>query len=117
MADITKIRWWQWIPIFRWRVVATFASADDIPRRLPRNGAVIIGSSTQPKWVAFDCPCRAGHRILLNTDKVRRPYWSTTLWGRLTITPSVDYSDASKRCHYFVRDGRITWVHENQLAA
>ncbi len=114
MADIIKIPWWQWLPIFRWRVVGVLESADDIPERLPRNGAVLVGPRTRPKWVAFDCPCRNGHRIMLNTDKARLPYWSITTEGPLTISPSVDYRNFKQRCHYFIRSGRITWVHERR---
>jgi hypothetical protein len=107
---MTPIRWWQWLPFFGWRVVGVVESADEIPARLPRNGAVLVGSRIRPKWIAFDCPCRTGHRIMLNTDQSRRPHWSTTVQGRLTISPSVDHKTAAQRCHYFVRNGRIKWV-------
>ncbi|MHB1646591.1 MAG: DUF6527 family protein [bacterium] len=110
MADIMKISWWQWLPIFGWRIVGMVKSADDIPLRLPRNGAVLVGSLTRPKWVAFDCPCRSGHRIMLNTDKNRFPFWTTTVRGPLTITPSIDSVHHNLSCHYFVRNGRIQWV-------
>jgi hypothetical protein len=110
MAHGIKISWWQWLPLFRWRIVAVVESADDIPRRLPRNGAVLVGSVSHPKWIAFDCPCRTGHRIMLNTDKARSPRWTTTVNGRLTLSPSVDYHHSQQRCHYFVRNGRIQWV-------
>lgn len=112
MADNMKISWWQWLPIFGWRIVGVVESADDIPHRLPRNGAVLVGPRTCPKWIAFDCPCRSSHRIMLNTDKARSPYWSITIQGDLTISPSVDYHNPKRRCHYFVRNGRIWWVHE-----
>ena len=112
MADIERIPWWQWLPVFGWRIVLVVDSADNVPHRLPRNGAVLVGPSTLPKWIAFDCPCRSGHRIMLNTDKIRRPYWSTTVKGPLTISPSIDYQHLSRRCHYLVRNGHVTWVHE-----
>jgi hypothetical protein len=114
MADMMKISWWQWLPIFRWRIVAIVEAADEVPTRLPRNGAVLVGSAERPKWIAFDCPCRSGHRIMLNTDKSRLPHWSTTSQGRLTISPSVDYYEVPKRCHYFVQNGRIRWVHDRK---
>ncbi len=110
MADITKIRWWQWLPVFGWRVVAVVNSADEIPLRLPRNGAVLVGARQRPKWVAFDCPCRTGHRIMLSTDKAHSPHWTTTVQGKLTISPSIDYRQKAQHCHYFVRNGRIKWV-------
>lgn len=107
--------WWQWLPFQPWRLLGFVESADEIPERLPRNGAVAVGSATYPKWIAFDCPCRTGHRIMLNLDRSRRPYWTVRVagQGRLTIRASVDYSDARKRCHYFVDDGGIRWAKDS----
>jgi hypothetical protein len=110
MANIMKIRWWQWLPFFRWRIVATVESADDVPQRLPRNGAVLVVSGNYHKWVVFNCPCRSGHRVMLNTDRGRWPSWSTTIRGLLTVLPSVDHQDRGRRCHYFIQKGRIRWV-------
>lgn len=107
---MNRIRWWQWIPIFGWRIVAVVESVNDVPVRLPRNGVVLVGVRSKPKWVAFDCPCRGGHRILLNADKVRYPCWSIVDGKKLSISPSIDYSDPHKRCHYFIRDGCIDWA-------
>jgi len=109
MANM-KISWWQWLPIFGWRIVGIVEAADDIPLRLPRNGAVLVGTPARPKWVVFDCPCRSRHRIMLNTDKGRSPYWSITTQGPLTISPSIDYLHPPGRCHYFVRNGHIKWA-------
>ena len=114
MADMTQIRWWEWLPVFGWRIVAIVDAADDIPKRLPRNGAVLVGTSARPKWIVFDCPCRSGHRIMLNIDKAHTPRWSANPQGRLTISPSIDYQDPARRCHYFVRKGRIQWAHEER---
>lgn len=114
MADMTRLPWWQWLPVFWWRIVAVVGAADDIPRRLPRNGAILVGSHSSPKWIAFDCPCRRGHRIMLNTDKVRSPHWSTTVQGLLTISPSIDHRHRAERCHYFIQNGRVKWVHSTK---
>jgi len=107
-----KIRWWDWLPFFGWRIVAIVDSAVDVPELLPRNGAVVVGRVDNPKWLAFDCPCRTGHRILLNMDRGRWPVWSFKPSNRLTISPSVDYHDKTKRCHYFIRNGRIDWARD-----
>src|SRR5437899_8006736 len=48
----------------------------------------------------FDCPCRTGHRIMLNADPSRPPYWTLNQVVRLTISPSVDSKE--------VNDGVIT---------
>lgn len=106
-----KISWWQWLPLWRWRIIGAVESADEVPDRLPRNAAVMVGDEKFPKWLAFDCPCRTGHRILLNTDPGRRPAWriAPSQAGRLSIAPSVDFVGASTRCHYFIREGRVEW--------
>lgn len=106
-----RIPWWQWIPFQRWRVVGIVEEADEVPRRLPRNGAVIVESMRTRKWLAFDCPCRKGHRILLNVlpDKVG-PHWSIVSEESLTISPSVDVAHGYQRCHYFIRRGQIIWA-------
>lgn len=106
-----KFPWWQWLPLHGWRVVGTVESADEIPLKLPRNGAILVGSQVKPKWVAFDCPCRTGHRIMLNADRTRRPYWQALDIRRLTLSPSVDYLTSHQRCHYIIRNGRVEWVH------
>jgi len=83
--------------------------------RLPRNGAIIVGEKDSPKWIAFDCPCRSGHRILLNTDKSRRPNWSVSQDNRLSIQPSVDYQGVDRNCHYIIRKGRVDWALARQF--
>ena len=110
MASVAKISWWQWLPIFGWRVVANVEAADEIPDRLPRRGAVVVGARVHPKWIAFDCPCGAGHRIMHPTDRAHSPRWRVSSTRKLTITPSIYYKSCSRRCHYFIRDGRVKWT-------
>lgn len=110
MASVGKIAWWKWLPIFGWRIVADVEAADEIPERLPRRGAVVVGGRARPKWIAFDCPCGTGHRIMLPTDHAHSPHWKVTPKGKLTIAPSIDYKARDKRCHYFIRDGRVKWT-------
>lgn len=101
---------------FRWRrklaVVGHVDAADEIPEALPRLGAIIVGSEAQLTWLAFDCPCMTGHRIMLNLDQRRRPSWKVTDQTKLTIHPSVDARRPEMRCHYWVRQGKITWVKD-----
>lgn len=104
---LKKIAWWQWIPVFGWRVVGTCEAADEVPHKLPRNGAVLVVSGGVQKWIAFDCACRTGHRILLPLQG--SPRWRVGRADPLTIAPSVD-STGARRCHYIVRDGRIHWA-------
>jgi hypothetical protein len=113
MAPLAPISLWQWLPMFRWRIVATVDDADLIPVRLPRKAAVLVGSPAHPKWIAFDCPCSSGHRIMLNLDASRYPRWSISVDGLLTIRPSIDFYHSDSRCHFFVRNGRLDWVDES----
>jgi hypothetical protein len=107
-----NIRWWHWLPFRRMTCLGVVDSADDIPEKLPRSAAILVASQGRQKWIAFDCPCQSGHRILLNLDQARRPVWSATQKknGYLSVAPSVDYHDSNRRCHYIVRDGKIVWV-------
>jgi hypothetical protein len=110
-----KIPWWKWLPWQHWRSLGVVDSADDVPELLPSNGLVLVGSHGLLKWVAFDCPCRRDHRILLNVDPGRRPFWQLTKdgAGRLSVSPSVDARNGQRRCHYFIRDGRILWAKDS----
>ena len=102
--------WPSWLPFQRWKVIMTVDSADEIPDQLPRRGAALVSSAGRRKWVAFDCPCGSGHRIMLNLDPSRKPAWQLDAGGgKLTIRPSVDYVGSDRRCHYHVRSGRIEW--------
>lgn len=107
-----KVRWWDWLPFQPWRVVEIVDDADDVAPRLPRNGVSLVGRNGNYKWIVFDCPCRTGHRILLNVDSARCPHWQieTLDRRRVTVMPSIDYNDSTKRCHYFVRRGKIQWA-------
>jgi len=110
MADAMKIRWWKWLPFQPWRTIGLAESADEVPDRLPRNGVALVGSPDRIKWIIFDCPCRRGHRIMLNADIGRAPHWQLNGDWRLSITPSIDYDSSEMRCHYFIRNGRIIWA-------
>jgi hypothetical protein len=112
MAGVVRIPFWEWIPGRAWRIVAAVDAADEIPERLPSHGAVIVGSLQRPKWLAFDCPCKTGHRIMVSLDPAHRPHWVITGEKKLTITPSVDYRTTGRRCHYLVTNGKIMWVKE-----
>jgi hypothetical protein len=116
MAFIEQLRsWFDWAPWKRWRVVCTVESADEVPGALVGKEAILVGTRVNPKWLAFNCPCRTGHRILLNLDQNRYPYWTLLDLAKLTVRPSVDYRDNDRRCHYIVANGRIQWArHEGE---
>lgn len=115
MARLGRISWWEWIPGRAWRIVTAVEAADEIPARLPPNGAVLVGSSQRPKWLAFDCPCKTGHRIMVALDPAHRPHWTIVKENKLSIYPSVDYQTSDRRCHYLVTNGKITWVNDREV--
>lgn len=112
MARRLKVSLWDRFLLPPWRIVGEVESADDIPNQLPKRGAVLVVSGKRQKWIAFDCPCGSSHRILLNLDPSRFPYWRVRRGkkGRLTISPSVDSSENGKYCHYFIREGKVAWA-------
>jgi Family of unknown function (DUF6527) len=102
---ITRIRYWR-----RWKNSITVASVDDVPDRIPKRHAVLVGSSAFAKWLVFDCPCGRGHRVMLNLDTSHYPHWLISSKTPMTLVPSVDEVSKFGHCHYIVRDGRIRWV-------
>jgi hypothetical protein len=86
-------------------------SAADVPESLPYRGATLVLFSEQgPGWLAFDCPCDAPHRVMLNLDAGRYPWWQTLHLDPLTIRPSIDDISGARRCHYFIHAGRAVWA-------
>jgi hypothetical protein len=111
MAHVKKISWWDWVPGRSWRIAMVVDAADEVPAKLPRNAVVLVGSDEKPKWLVFDCPCRSGHRVMLNLDASRFPHWRLTQRKKLTVAPSVDWNGSGTSCHYFIRNGRVVWAH------
>jgi hypothetical protein len=118
MADLAGVRWWHWLPWpwRRWRVVGLVEAGDEVPELLPPRAAVLVGDATYLKWIAFDCPCGNGHRLMVNLDRSRRPAWRVESPRPLSIRPSVDDVTSQRRCHFFIREGRIAWAHDNRGA-
>jgi hypothetical protein len=94
----------------RWRVGESVEHADEVPERIGRRHAVIVGTRAHAKWLVFDCPCEERHRVMLNLDVARAPRWILDSDELLTISPSVDAPSKNGRCHYFIRAGRVQWV-------
>lgn len=102
------------VPVLRWRVDQSIANVDDVPSRIPKRRAYLVKTAILRKWLVFDCPCGAGHRITLNLDDSRVPYWRLMLSAnrRITLSPSIDYQGNSRRCHYSIRKGRVIWAKQ-----
>lgn len=113
MAALEKVTdWWQSLPFpWRpWRVVGYVEASDEVPERLPYKGVAVVGPPESAAWAVFECPCREGHRLMINLDKDRRPHWSIDCLKPLTIRPSIHDITPQRRCHFFVRGGRIKWA-------
>ena len=92
-------------------------AADELPASFPHTGAVLVGPASAPKWLAFNCPCGAGHQIMLNLDRRRTPSWTVANTRWLTICPSIDAHGPARRCHYFIRQGTVSWVPNTNTEA
>ena len=120
MAPVRRaIAWWRSLPLpwRRWRVIARVGAGDEIPDRLPHNGAVLVGPPGCATWVVFDCPCRRGHRLIVNLNKSRCPFWSIYSLKPLSIRPSIDDITPQRRCHFVLRNGRIRWAARDRKGA
>jgi hypothetical protein len=101
----------------RWEVGGTAEAGDLVPAFIPRHTAVLVGTPSRPRWLAFDCACGTGHRIMLNLDQTRRPMWELRSHRPLTVKPSVDYFGPDRRCHYVIVKGRIQWMGKRESEA
>lgn len=121
------VKWWAHrvalleLPTFhRWRLDAMVSDMDEVPLNIRPRRAYLVGTPSRPKWLVFDCACGGGHRILLNLDAARHPFWTLRLskiTKALSLHPSVDYHDDGRTCHYIVSKGRIKWVPPRSLAS
>ncbi|MCS3695015.1 DUF6527 family protein [Bradyrhizobium elkanii] len=51
---------------------------------------------------------------MLNLDRGRSPFWRlSTVDGTLSLSPSVNYYDGRRRCHYFIRKGKVDWMGDS----
>ena len=77
MAGMRRlIVWWQSLPLpWRvWRVVGQVGAGDGLPDWLPDKGVVLVGAPGSATWAAFDCPCRTGHRLMVNLEQEPTPF-------------------------------------------
>lgn len=102
-------RWFR-NPGVEWRVVAIVEAADEVPDLIKKRGVVLVGTTRQPKWLVFDCPCETGHRIMLPMDSRQRRFWRIVNQRHLTVWPSVDSQRPERRCHFSLQYGQIRWV-------
>jgi hypothetical protein len=90
--------------------VRIYESAASLPEQLPRRVVAVAGDPAA--WAVMECPCGTGHRLTIRI----RPHGQATVWKftqterRPSLYPSVDYDSPGRRCHFWLRDGRVTWV-------
>lgn len=108
----TLIVWWRSLPLpwRRWRIADHVGAGDEVPDRLPHRGVILVGPPESPTWAVFDCPCGTGHRLMVNLDRTRHPFWRIEDRRRLSIFPSIDNITPERRCHFVVRRGTIAWA-------
>jgi hypothetical protein len=106
--------WSSWLPRRRFRVIGVVDAADLIPDRLPRKGMVVVENRNGPTWVAFDCPCSRRHRLLLPLTKGQRRHWRLDSNRYASLHPSVDSHENGRRCHFWLKHGRIQWDQGRQ---
>lgn len=117
MAGMKKfIAWWQLLTLLwrPWRIVGCVDAADEIPDQLPAKGVILVGVKDKATWAALDCPCRKGHRLMVNLDRSRHPVWTVDSLEPLTLRPSIDDIASDRRCHFVVRRGRIRWARTSR---
>lgn len=106
--------WWPvWLPPRPWRIGGTAPDPDLVPDRLSRRTAFLVERPSGPAWLVLDCPCRTGHRMMLSLSGARNPKWTVNKNApRLDVAPSIDSFHDGRRCHFWLRDGRVRWVPE-----
>ncbi len=108
--------WWPaWLPPRPWRVGGTAPDPDLVPERLPSRTAFLVDRPSGQAWLVLDCPCRTSHRLMLSLSQSRKPRWTVNAKRpRLDVTPSVDAFHEGRRCHFWLRAGRVRWVPDPQ---
>ena len=103
---------WQSLPLpWRpWRIAGQVGAADEVADRLAYGEVILVGAPERLAWAIFDCPCRTGHRLMLNLDRSRYPAWRIESIRPLSLRPSIDAATSERRCHFVVRRGKISWA-------
>lgn len=86
-------------------------SRHEIPESIPRHTMFVVGAQHNPKWAVFECPCGAGHQIMLSLVAAHARHWrlQATHDGP-TLYPSVNYAHSRGRCHFWLAEGRVRFT-------
>ncbi|PZS01480.1 MAG: hypothetical protein DLM56_14745 [Pseudonocardiales bacterium] len=96
-------------PRARLTQVVRLGGRGDLPATLNPRRAYQLGEPG--KWAVLACPCGRGHVIELNLAHPDQARWrlSAGRGGLPSLAPSVDVR-AERRCHFWLRGGRVRWV-------
>lgn len=96
--------------------VVYIESPMDVPEDIDRQTLVVVGNREFQKWAMLECPCGRGHRLAVSLQRSHRPSWRLSFDdGGPSLFPSID-SVADRRCHFWLRDGRVRWVRRFRRA-
>ena len=88
---------------------------EDLPDRIGRDVAYVIGGRRYPFSVAMVCPRRACREVVhLDLSKEVEERWRLKehARGEISLWPSVHVTGRRCQCHYWLRDGRIVWAEK-----
>jgi hypothetical protein len=102
----------------RIKTIVTYDRQSELPQSISRKTIAVVGSLERPKWAALECPCGAGHRLMINLSPSHKPSWEFTNGaGGPSLRPSIDFDDGDRRCHFWLRSGKVTWCRDAQRGA
>jgi|tagenome__1003787_1003787.scaffolds.fasta_scaffold20934036_2 hypothetical protein len=100
-----------WLRFRRHHDISTIVqiqSRSQLPNNLGRT-LYIVGDPS--KWAILACPCGCGDTIDVNLMKSRQPAWQLSIAnGKPTVHPSLWVPKEKCGAHFWIRNGRITWV-------
>jgi hypothetical protein len=110
VGDALTFSWWaRHRPRWRYCIAGSVDAADLLPDLLPKKALVVVENDERATWVAFDCPCKRRHRLLIPLSTSKQPHWKLRRDKRPSLTPSVDSHDGVQRCHFWLTNGPMGW--------
>lgn len=88
--------------------IVRVGSRSELPDKLGRT-LYIVGDP--PKWAILQCPCGCSDTIDVNLMRSRNSVWRLSVVnGKPTFHPSLWVPAEKCGAHFWIRDGKITWV-------
>lgn len=110
------IDWWRRRRFSTPRIpkIRRYDATSALPTKLPRREIAVAG--TPATWAALECPCGNGHRLMVRI----RPHDRMNTWTLSdqapgpSLHPSIDSVTDQRRCHFWLRDGRVHWADDDK---